>query len=502
MESPRFTAPEIPDGKAEKSNTDDKTVKMVLNCSVKTRKQTNEEEGWTPWNGGYSRDQLCKLQEIDPDLGPLLKWKRDDVRPCPTEVEKTSAATRHYWHLWESIRIEDGLLFKQFHKRDGLGDYIQFLVPCEMKEEVLKNMHNSVMSGHLGKNKTKEKLVQRFYWYEMKEDIRIWISQCDICAANKPPQKSSRAPLGKMPVGGPIDRLATDLIGPLPITPRNNRYILTVTDYFTKWVEVFPVPDQTAATCANLILNEVICRFGSPLSVHSDQGRCYESVIFQELCEILDIRKTRTSPRNPKCNGQVERFNRSLISMVKSYLRGEQTNWDTNLGCLAGAYRASPHETTGLTPNLLMLGREIRFPFELTKDGQEFAVKSDVKTWGAHALKVRERLQKAHHVARKHLEVRMKRRKDHYDVKSNLISYQKFDKVWYLNESRKEGNCQKLQPLYLGPCLILKRFNDINYQIQTDAKGTTKVINHDKLKPYKGGNIPKWMKLLEAKNQE
>jgi hypothetical protein len=86
-----------------------------------------------------------------------------------------------------------------------------------------------------------------------------------------------------MPTGAPWDRLATDILGPLPVTPRGNRYILGVTDYFTKWIEVFPVPNQTAETCANVILNEVICRYGCPLSIHSDQGRNFESDIFQEL---------------------------------------------------------------------------------------------------------------------------------------------------------------------------------------------------------------------------
>jgi hypothetical protein len=74
--------------------------------------------------------------------------------------------------------------------------------------------------------------------------ISIWISQCEICGANKPPHKSSKAPLGSMPVGAPLDRLGTDLLGPLPVTPRGNKYILTITDYFTKWVEIFAVPEQ------------------------------------------------------------------------------------------------------------------------------------------------------------------------------------------------------------------------------------------------------------------
>ena len=75
----------------------------------------------------------------------------------------------------------------------------------------------------------------------MREDINIWIQQCEICGAIKPPAKSSGAPHGSMPTGAPWDRLATDILGPLPVTPRGNRYILTVTDYFTKWIEVFPM---------------------------------------------------------------------------------------------------------------------------------------------------------------------------------------------------------------------------------------------------------------------
>ena len=104
-----------------------------------------------------------------------------------------------------------------------------------------------------------------------------------------------------MPVGAPLDRLATDVLGQLPETPRGNKYVLVVTDHFSKWVEVFAVPDQTAVTCAEKLLNEVIARFGCPLSLHSDQGRNYESNIFKELCRLLGIRKTRTSVRNPRC---------------------------------------------------------------------------------------------------------------------------------------------------------------------------------------------------------
>ena len=127
-----------------------------------------------------------------------------------------------------------------------------------------------------------------------------------------------------MATGAPLDRLATDILGPFPESTRGNKYVLAVTDYFTKWVEIFPIPDQTAPTCAEIILNEVIARFGCPYNIHSDQGRNYESAIFSELCQLLEIRKTRTSPGHPSCNGQVEHFNRTLVSMIKAYLKGQQ----------------------------------------------------------------------------------------------------------------------------------------------------------------------------------
>ena len=132
-----------------------------------------------------------------------------------------------------------------------------------------------------------------------------------------------------------MDRLGTDVLGPLPETPRGNKYILVVTDYFTKWVEIFAVPNQTAPTCAEKIVNEVISRFGTPLSIRSDQGRNYEACIFKEMYRLLEVRKTCTSGGNPRCNGLSERFNRTLVRMIKARrgLPGGRRGRNTCAGC-------------------------------------------------------------------------------------------------------------------------------------------------------------------------
>lgn len=189
-------------------------------------------------------------------------------------------------------------------------------------------------------------------------------------------------------------------------------------DYFSKWVKILPVPDQTSETCADKILNEVIARYGCPQSIHSDQGRNFESSLFQEFCKILEIKKTRTTPRNPRANGLVERFNRTLISMIKSYIKGKQTDWDKNLGCLALAYRSTPQESTKFTPNMIMLGKEVKLPLHVIYSDPEKS--EECSSYGDYLYKLRENLYHSHQIVRKNLKCATNIQKNKYDKKSNL----------------------------------------------------------------------------------
>ena len=118
--------------------------------------------------------------------------------------------------------------------------------------------------------------------------------------------------------GAPMDRIATDILGELPVTEDGNKYILVVSDYFSKWTECFPMPNMEAATVARIIVEQVIARFGVPYTIHSDQGAQYESQLFSQMCQLLGIKKTRTTPYHPKSDGMVERFNKTLASMLRA----------------------------------------------------------------------------------------------------------------------------------------------------------------------------------------
>ena len=253
----------------------------------------------------------------------------------------------------------------------------------------------------------------------------IYVKTCDTCAAVKPPVTKPKAATGQMP----LDHLAMDFVGLL----QNSR------------------PDQKAETCAEVILNEVITQLGCPLSIHSDQGRNFESQVFSELCLMLEIRKTRTTPGNPHCNGQVEHFNKTLIWIIKCFLKGEQDQWDRHLGCLAGAYHRTHHKSTGFSPKLMILGREVRCPMELHFGSTPHEAYS---TYGQFVTKLKGTLQHVHKVAQQHLHKSAQRQNILYDGKLQEQQYSPGDLMWFESDRGQFRDNPKLQIPYQGPYVL------------------------------------------------
>ena len=183
---------------------------------------------------------------------------------------------------------------------------------------MLQHLHDHETAGHLGQHRTLAKARQQFYRYGQKEFIHDWCNLCDSCAMVKAPTKKARALLLQCTVGCPPERVAMHILGPLPSSHEGNKYILVVSHCFTRSTEAYAVPNQEAATIAEKLVSEFICRFGAPLQILTDQGCQFESKLFVEICSLLDIDKTRTSGFHPQTNGMVERFNRTLGTMLRS----------------------------------------------------------------------------------------------------------------------------------------------------------------------------------------
>ena len=125
------------------------------------------------------------------------------------------------------------------------------------------------------------------------------------------------------------------------------------------------MPNQEAITVANILVTEVVSRFGVPVSIHSDQGRNFESSLSAEMCSLLGVEKTRTTPLHPESDGMVERFNRTLEAQLSMFVDKNHRDWDMLVPLMTMAYRSAVHDTTGYTPARLLFGREMRLPIDL-----------------------------------------------------------------------------------------------------------------------------------------
>lgn len=154
--------------------------------------------------------------------------------------------------------------------------------------------------------------------------------------------KSRRVPLQIQPPHHPLERIAMDIFYLRRNVESNTSWH---EDYFTKWKETCPVKNTEATTIAQILINEFICRFEVPEHLHTDQGRNFEVEIIKEIYNVLNIMKTRTSPYHPQSDGMIERFNRTLVSMLSTVVDQDQKSWDKQLPPLMFAYRTSMQET-------------------------------------------------------------------------------------------------------------------------------------------------------------
>ncbi len=144
----------------------------------------------------------------------------------------------------------------------------------------------------------------------------------------------------------------------------NTKEILVITDHLTKYAVALLTKDQKATTVARCLWEQFLVHYGFPERLHSDQGREFESLLIKELCALVGIKKTRTSPYHPQGN-PVERYNRTLLSMLGTLKRKEKTKWREHVKRLTHAYNCTRNKVTGFSPCELMFGRQPRLPIDI-----------------------------------------------------------------------------------------------------------------------------------------
>ena len=176
-----------------------------------------------------------------------------------------------------------GLSPELWHRRAPPAMSSQLVVPAREHQDKIRQFHDSLFAGHLGVSRTTYHLLDRDYWPGLRQDVRSYLASCAVCLARKSPCPR-RAPMGHVEVGHRWDRVAMDLLDMSVTTPKGNRHVLVIVDCFSRWSDACPLPNKMALAVADAFFQQIVCRFGMPSAIHSDQGREFENNLMQELC--------------------------------------------------------------------------------------------------------------------------------------------------------------------------------------------------------------------------
>ena len=405
-------------------------------------------------------------QAQDPALTKVIKLLAQNKPLHSSDV--APGLTRAY--------LKDGLLCREFNDSTTKTNHVQLVVPAGLRETILTYLHNQ--SGHLGIRKTMEKVKARYYWPGYELDIEKWVRECVECQRRNPPPRKPQAPLGTITASYPFEKITWDIMGPLPASERGNLYILVVTDVFSKWVEAFAIRNTVATTLARVLVDEVICRYGVPKSIHSDQGANLCGEVVQGICNLLKIDRTRTSAYHPMGNGQVERFNRTVEAMLAKMVKESQRDWDRHLQKALFAYRTSLHETTGFTPYHLNFGRSPTLPIDVVVGQPSQAYPS----YPEFVQDTHNQLHLAYQCTRERLHAAHQRQKQAHDRKSSGEKLRVGDRVWLYNPAIKQGRTKKFANLWRGPYTIVDKTGPVNYRIQLIGGSQTLIVHYNRIK--------------------
>ena len=316
--------------------------------------------------------------------------------------------------------------------------------------------HSIPLAGHLGKNKTTSRVLQRFYWPTVYRDVAKFCRSCASCQ-KETGRKAVRAPLVPLPITTqPFSRIAMDIVGPLPRSRRGNRYVLVVCDYANRYPEAVALRSIDAETIAEELVT-IFSRVGIPQEILTDQGANFTSHLLTELYRMLHVRPIRTTPYHPQTDGLVERFNQTLKHMLRKSVGKEGTN---GILCCRTFYLHIGRYPSPRQVSLPLYGNTVRGPFDILSECWQGNIKCE-ESVVSHVLAIRERLEGMMKLAQFNSEVAQKRQSQWYNQKSRQREFAPDEMVLLLLPTTHN----KLLAKWQGPYRILKKVGKVNYLI-------------------------------------
>ncbi|KAL6427138.1 hypothetical protein ACFW04_008640 [Cataglyphis niger] len=343
--------------------------------------------------------------------------------------------------------------------------------PKDLRSIIIGETHCLPTGGHRGVTKTYNRIKHNYYWENLKSDVQKYIQQCLQCQLKKLVRVKTKQPMIITDTpGSSFDKVAMDIVGPLPKTERDNEYILTLQDQLTKFCMEIPLQNQTSETIAEAFVDHFICIFGAPKAILTDQGRNFISELMRKIAKIFKIRKFRTTAFHPQSNGSLERSHHALGEYLKQYAN-DQKQWDRWLSLAMFNYNTGVHEATRHTPYELVFGKIARIP-----SNEALGSEDKLANYDDYLINLVTQLHTIQGNAHKNVVDAKLRSKQYYDKKINPQNFKPGDHVFLLRGPKPE----KFGDHYTGPHEILEIINKNNVKIR--IKKNSRIVHPNRLR--------------------
>lgn len=368
-------------------------------------------------------------------------------------------------------KLVDGKLYtyrpnKLLSNSVGDEDAWKLAVPEYLRKNIIRQCHDEPTAGHLGREKTIRRVTEQYYWPRMYLDVEAYVRSCLVCQQCKAEQKLPGGLMGKRVVSRPWQVVAADIME-LPRSKNKKKYLLVFEDLFTRWIEVIPVAKADGPTIWKYLWENIILRWGLPETFLSDNGTEFKNQLVDDNLQKYGVNHEFTPKYHPQAN-PVERVNRTLKQMIRSYADKDHVSWDENICELVCAYNRAAHASTGLSPAVLNTLRQPETPSEMRKVLQDSAIinaESEALEQWKSKLQGVDRL---YEQAAERMNNQQDRQEIHYNKRHRDLQFQVGDWVWKKNVvlSNKAAKISgKLVPLRGGPYMIAQKLGSNTYAI-------------------------------------
>ena len=417
-------------------------------------------------------EELAQQQQQDEFLAALRNFLLHKALPSNENL------ARLIFQLSNDVFIENDVMWRRLKLREEPGRVV-ILLPRALVGDVLQEAHGHLLTGHDGEGKTKNRILQSYWWPKMDKDIIEHLQKCHRCQARRVDHKAPPQLLSPLPqCTEPNQRIHCDLFGPLKISGNAKKYILCMTDAFTKYVELVALPDKEALTVTSAVFNRWLCRYGLPLEIVTDQGREFCNKMSDELYQLLGTRHQTTSARHPQCNAAAEVCNKTIAKYLNSFVDASTLDWELYLPPLMFCYNTSFHRSVKNSPYFLTYGMDPRLPSFPTPDlRRTFYGESD-------AAEMHQRLLFARKLAIENNFIATDKTKEYFDKVNKAKSHSFLpNQLVLLEEYNFLGRNTKLCPKWSGPHTVvtLKGTHCVELLL---ANGRKTIVNVDRIKPY------------------